>query len=316
MTVSRALRDDPAVSAAERQRIKKLAEKLGYRPDPVVSQLMARLRASRTAGTTPIGWLTIHATKNGWRKFPTNMDIFRGASERAAHLGYRLEEFWLGEPGMTGHRMSDILWHRNIRGIIIPPPPAAGMPIDLAWERFACATCGYLLRQPNLHRACSHQFHAARIAWQNLTCMGRRRIGLAFSEEWDEQLDGLLLAGFLREQRSVRGSLRVPPLVAVTLTKEVFLKWYNQHRPDAVLGFPDACDWLREEGIRVPGECEIALINIEDGDKNSIGVNHHMRELGAAVMDLVIEQLNANQTGVPAVPKVTLVECAWRPSSK
>jgi LacI family transcriptional regulator len=94
------------------------------------------------------------------------------------------------------------------------------------------------------------------------------------------------------------------------------LKWYNQHRPDAVLGFPDACDWLREEGIRVPGECEIALINIEDGDKNSIGVNHHMRELGAAVMDLVIEQLNANQTGVPAVPKVTLVECAWRPSSK
>ncbi|OAM91269.1 hypothetical protein AW736_04165 [Termitidicoccus mucosus] len=309
MTVSRALRDDDSIPANTRERIKKIAEKLGYRPDPMVSQLMARLRVSRTVGTMPIAWLTAHPAENTWRGLPTSGEIYTGARARAEQLGYRLEAFWLRAPGMTGRRMSDILYSRGIRGIVIPPLPAGGGTIDLAWERFACATCGYSLRQPVLHRACSHQFHAARIAWDNFAKLGKRRIGLAFSVAWDRQLDGHLLAGFLREQHDATASRRVPPLVAPALTREVFMRWFRQHRPDAILGAPQARDWLRDAGAAE--KCALALINIEDGDGTFRGVNHHLRELGESAVDLVAVQLSSNQSGIPAVPKVVLVECSW-----
>jgi LacI family transcriptional regulator len=47
-TVSLALRSDPQIPEATRAVIRETAERLGYRPNPVLSQLMAELRASQT----------------------------------------------------------------------------------------------------------------------------------------------------------------------------------------------------------------------------------------------------------------------------
>jgi LacI family transcriptional regulator len=47
MTVSYALRDRPEVSPTERARLRALAEKLGYRPDPLLTHLMQHLRSHR-----------------------------------------------------------------------------------------------------------------------------------------------------------------------------------------------------------------------------------------------------------------------------
>ena len=49
MTVSLALRGNPRISIATRDRIKRLADELGYHPDPELSRLMNHLRTSRTA---------------------------------------------------------------------------------------------------------------------------------------------------------------------------------------------------------------------------------------------------------------------------
>src|ERR1051325_9261392 len=49
MTVSLALRNHPRISAATRERIRQVAERLGYHPDPEVSKLMAYLRRAKPA---------------------------------------------------------------------------------------------------------------------------------------------------------------------------------------------------------------------------------------------------------------------------
>src|SRR5271165_4247185 len=43
-TVSRALRGDPRIGAQMRRRVEDVAEKMGYRPNPLVSALMANRR--------------------------------------------------------------------------------------------------------------------------------------------------------------------------------------------------------------------------------------------------------------------------------
>ena len=84
---------------------------------------------------------------NGWRMSACTRDYFDGASQRAKERGYRLETLWLSEPGMSGQRMSNILWTRGIHGVLLPPQEAL-TSIDLDWDSLSSVTFGYTLLQP------------------------------------------------------------------------------------------------------------------------------------------------------------------------
>ena len=53
-TVSRALRDDPRISAAVREQVRGIAGELGYRPNPLVSALMAHRRRKGGLGAVDV----------------------------------------------------------------------------------------------------------------------------------------------------------------------------------------------------------------------------------------------------------------------
>lgn len=312
MTVSRALRDDPALPRATRTRIKRVAEALGYRPDPQISQFMARIRVSHQVGAETIAWLTTWPEPDGWRKNSASLAFHEGACAHAAELGYRIEEFWLGAPGMTGRRMSDILCARGIRGVLVAPLHEVTASLNLRWEDFAAATCGgYTLTNPPLHRACCHYLHAVKTAFAELGRLGYQRIGVAFGEEINDRLAGEWLAQTLLEQSRLPESHRVPPLVTPRWEQgcERFMEWFRWHRPDAILSFEQVPSWLVNNGVRVPEDCGFALIDIPK--KGVASVDEQRRDVGAAALDLVIEQLNMNRFGPPATPKIVLVECKW-----
>ncbi|EIP98011.1 transcriptional regulator [Opitutaceae bacterium TAV1] len=318
MTVSRALRGEGVVAEATRRRVMETAVRLGYRPDPEVSRLMGRLRASRVAGAETIAWVTAELTREGWRRSPASSAIFAGAGARAQRLGFRLEPFWLCERGMTPARLGGVLRSRGIRGVLVAPMPKSGTRIDagFGWEHFSAAACGFSLVEPRLHRACSQQYQTLGIAWHELSRRGYQRIGFALSAESNERTDGMWLASFLARQHSP-GTLAsacqaVPPLVMNGWEPEKFLGWFREFRPDALIGGGDTAGFLRRNGVRIPDDCAFAHINIIGQPESAAGVDHHMEELGAAAFDLVVEQLHANQRGLPAVPKMVMVECAWR----
>ncbi|MDR1281394.1 MAG: LacI family transcriptional regulator [Opitutaceae bacterium] len=314
MTVSLSLRDDPRIPPATRQRIKRLATQLGYRPDPAVSQFMNRLRHSRFSEPAPVAWLTTHRTKSGWRENAANTAFFDGATRRAKELGFRLDEFWLHETGMNEHRMSDILLARGIRGVLVAPLFEPGKIADLGWERLAAVACGsYSLVNPNLHRACTHHAHAVKMAWEGLTRCGYRRIGLVIADHHNRRTGGQWLASLLLQQHSLPpGSPdRIEPFVAADddYNAAGVLRWYRRARPDVVLSFGPTREWLMEGGVRVPEQCGFARV-----DQMESGVAHvdeHRPAVGAAAFDLVVEQLNNHQFGLPAQPKTVLIECNW-----
>ena len=89
-TVSLALRDHHSLPAATRARIRAVADRLGYRPNPLVSALMSvrrRGRASREGST--LAFLTAYPTRDGWRRSANYQYLFEATSARARELGYR-----------------------------------------------------------------------------------------------------------------------------------------------------------------------------------------------------------------------------------
>src|SRR5437016_2944553 len=93
-TVSRALRDDPRISVAQRAKVKRAAQKLGYRTNPLVAALMSARGARHGSDyRATLACITKYPPE---RKAPFLHDfghLIGGARERAFGLGYKLEEF-------------------------------------------------------------------------------------------------------------------------------------------------------------------------------------------------------------------------------
>lgn len=315
MTVSLALRNHLSLSEETRKQIQATARKLGYRADPVVSDLMTRLRSvTRTQHIETIAVITNQYGKLSWRDFPTYRGYFEGARDRAEQFGYSLEEFRLDEKGLTSRRLSQILWTRGIEGVLIFPH--VGGPgffdLQLDWPRFFSATIAFSLHHPVVHRCCSHHAWVVMEAYRQLAALGYRRPGLAIEGHQDERSGHHWRAGFLCAQdlSGIAGSL--PPLITSDWTFSTFASWFKRYRPDAILGIDQPLvEWIERCGARVPDDVGYANLDLTPNMGAISGMNQLQPEIGAGAIDLVISGLRRHERDLPSHPKTVLVEGVW-----
>ncbi|MGH8021466.1 MAG: LacI family DNA-binding transcriptional regulator, partial [Opitutaceae bacterium] len=150
-TVSRALRNDPHLPAATRERIQRYAQELGYRPNFMVSALMAQVRAhEHVHGTGTIALLNLWQPREAWKRSDSVTRMVQGAQDRARQLGWSLEDFWTREPGMSSERLRTILVARGIAGALVMPFPRPKGELPIDFTPFAAATMGWPLVAPRL----------------------------------------------------------------------------------------------------------------------------------------------------------------------
>ncbi|MFH1498995.1 MAG: LacI family DNA-binding transcriptional regulator, partial [Verrucomicrobiota bacterium] len=311
-TVCRALNMDPRVSLATRKRIKKIATELGYRPDPLLSALARQRRGHLTeSDIKTIAYITNFPTQDEWRQHTFYGPLFRGAQIQATRNGYKLEHFWLGAPGMTPARLGDILFNRGIAAVCIAPTPAVRSHLEFPWERFSCATIGYSLQTPDLHRTAPHHFHGIVTATRRLHELGYRRIGLSFFVGSSRRVDDLWLAGaYLADKNHPELTLKVLLFENDTLAEAA--RWARDERLDIILSDNlDVLRQLRAHDVRIPGDIGYATLNWTPAEPEIAGINQRPGDVGAAATDLIIAQIRRGERGVPRLPRTTLVECDW-----
>jgi DNA-binding LacI/PurR family transcriptional regulator len=313
MTVSRALRNHPSLPESTRRRIQKIADEMGYRPNPMVSTLMAQLRGVRPhGGFATICFVTAYPDPAHWKDLSLNVHAFQGARMRADALGYGVEHFCLTEPGMTDQRANKILHGRGVAGLIIAPLPEPPPQINLAWDWFACAAIGYSMKAPVLHRAVNDQLATVSTACRSLSELGYKRIGLAIQASDDERVNRRWVAGFSAEQFYAPASGRVPILMTSDWQKRTFSKWLHKHRPDAILCLDSSVkNWVEEEGFSVPTEVGVASLHCDGSNIGLSGVAQHYERVGELAVDIVVEQIHKNERGIPKAPKVVMAGGEW-----
>src|SRR5882724_7323098 len=149
-TISLALRDHPSIPEVTRLKVKKIANKLGYQPDPTVAKVMGAIaRHSVSQMTAPLVLLSNWPTPKHWLNEKHGLARFhRGLVGRARELGYRLEEFWIRAPGMTPRRVQQIMESRGTEGIVVLNYPEAPAKLDLDLSAYASVVIGRALVQP------------------------------------------------------------------------------------------------------------------------------------------------------------------------
>ena len=328
-TVSLSLRNSPAIPAATRKRIRGIAEKLGYRPDPALQALIA-YRRNRTPihRQTTIAYLTNWDTRWGWRKAPAHERFHAGATRKADELGYHLEHFWLSEPGISHAQLSRILIHRGISGVLLASHlPSCDHLNDFDWSRFSAVRIDCFPHFPALRHVTNDQRAVIRLVMRRILDAGYQRIGFVMPRWWDAVVDLSWSAGFLAEQARLRASDRIPLLLydndqvtamssrdpsSAAVPVDRFAKWYRRFRPDVVVSYaPFVLPTLSTLGLSVPEDVAYADIFLTNKDGALAGVHQNCEQVGEIAMELLASDLHQNIRGLPVVPTATLVEGAW-----
>lgn len=320
-TVSLALRGSPDISAARRDDIRAIAERLGYRRNAHVSTLMRHIRqGKRHLPRSPtIALLLAHPQSDARKRFVLIEQWFNGMEKRVKERGYRPDFFWYNEPGMTPARLHRIFEARGIRGVaLVLCREFEPNVVELDWDRFAVASQKGSVSGPRIHRVGEDYFANTVTAMTQLWRSGCRRIGLAH-RNWHARSGQFQITAAYHEFLIRRcGSFAEIPALFIPgeadgWTEATFLEWFRRERPDAILTFDwgDIPGWLRMAGLRIPEDVSVAVLNRCPSAPEFSGIDPEPEQLGAALVDLVVEQLENNEYGLPRRPKLDIISGKW-----
>ncbi len=311
-TVSRALRNNPRISAATRDRIQALAREMGYRPDPAMSALIAhRNRSPETREYRKI------AVLNAWgSRLPFYMGTqLAGIRSRAAELGYEVELFPV-TPDTAGHRsLSRVLVSRGIRGVIAGGLPSGFPPLAMTWASFSAVALGYSVQPVALHLVAADHMAAVDIAYRRLRAAGYRRIGFFDRLGSETRNQHLYLSSYLR--CLVVDGIRYddsPPLLFNNIAEVDPVPWLREHRFDAVVAGYHVLliEQLQAAGLRVPEDVAVAAVSLRPEDQGMAGVRDAFPEMGAWAVDLLHGMLLTGKYGLPDQEYSVHVKGRWR----
>ena len=308
-TVSRALSNNPQVSASERKRIVAIAQKLGYRPNPYVSAFTAQVRGYRRSpqGAT-IAFLD--CTQAGQPNF--TRDYREGAAKRARSLGYKEEIFRLSELNGSIDHLNRILQARGISSMLVLPVPDGYDNLgEVRWENLICATIDYTLRKPDMHRASPDYFNAMQLTLQNLEALGRKRIVLCARREDVTDIAPPWLGAYSCWQRLKKTADRMDAYISTKWDKAHFQQWLKRTKPDAIItNSAHFFDWADEAGFSPP-RIAFSALSFYKNRPDIPYIDQNPEQVGAAAIDLIIGQIHRNERGLPSLPKRVLVASSW-----
>lgn len=316
-TVSLALREHPRISPEVRHRIQDLAREMGYRINPLVATLMRSRRSGTTVKHVSLAYVTNYPTRYGWRPpHHDRPDFFPGAESRARELGYKLDHFWLAEPGMTPDRFCDILSARAITGVLIGRLPPGHDSITFDWSRFATVALGYTLKTPGINHVAEDPFSAASLATEQCMAHGYRRIGFVFAQANDSPRTGnRWLGAFARPQLELSPHDRLPPCEFSSDPdfRPRFFRWLRKWKPDCLLvtHAKPIMGWLTEAGYRIPQDFGLATLTQDNSDVGIAGIHHDPAKLGGLATDMLVGMLHRGEIGLPVDPHFVLSSGTW-----
>lgn len=310
-TVSLALRDHPCISADTRVRVKKIAESLGYRPDPALA-LIARHRWGKTKDA-PTQVLAYVMTPEAISQRVPQKKLIEPAQQRARERGYDLQLFNFGDYP-SGDALSRVLFHRGIRGLLLAPFPQTDGPMSLRlqWENFTTVSCMLGWSRPPLHVVEFDWFQAIRRGWAEVLARGYRRIGAAlFSHENPSENDMAALGAVRAEQSRLPRTHKVIPHYEGDLGDPAgFKEWYRKYSPDVILSFNDVpLVWLKSMDIRVPQK--VGFLSFSAEKEGVSGMVRSHSQIATAGVDLLVAKLLEFEQGIPRVQQTLLIEPQW-----
>jgi len=320
MAVSLALRRQPGVSKATSAKIHRIAEELGYVPNPLVASLMRCRGAKRSPDTGHvIGWYGAASSLPRRMRESGAFDRFAahvaGARKACQSRGMKLEVF---DEAVNELPLQRMLTHRGIRGLLLGPKGSINLASPLALPNSVhVVQIGRSRHDPSHDRITTDFFSAACLCIRALRSSGCQRIGFIDKANHLARHERLTMAAYLLErgERDCPAEIIIDPENAKRMSTkqahavhlEAVTRYINKYRPEGVVvGSPYLIEAVQNSGRPVAITCLIR----EGLPKSLSGTESKSYLIGFEAARLLIEKiLGPQDTGIPS--RTIVLEPHW-----
>lgn len=314
MTVSRALGGQGRIAEETRAKIKAIADRLGYRPDPEVAKLMHHLRVrKRRRFQSVIVGLTTRRPEDEERYFRA---LVAGAAEHAAGRGYGFDVVHVSPTGKDWAVVRRALKSRGVEGVLLLPSQA---PIDLSgvleWADYSVVSASASVTGPAAHRVMPHHFANALLLCRNLARSGCRRIGLVMAADHDVR-SGHGFSSAVMWHGANEAAQVIPPLVPEEVGLAELRQWFGRERPDAIITneLSSARECARSLGQKIGGPVRFAVTSLNGEKPDGIsGIDERPGAIGGAAAEMLTGLIERRVRGQPEAANTTLLNGRWVP---
>lgn len=310
MTVSKALRNLPKVSAQTRARILRIASRIGYTPDPELARLMLHLR--RRSQPTYQGLLCAITNRSTDQAHPYVSALIESARRQAESRGYGFSLFQLTDGADRKRRLRRILWARRVQGVLLLPMRE---PIDasdlLPWDEFPVVAVSPTILAPALHRVMPHHFANTLHLCAKLDQRGYRRLGLVIDADQEARVNRAFSGAVVRHNFDGR-RVTVAPFIYQRYDAAALRTWFRRESPDVVIATSEQLcrQYADTLGCRIPGPFAFASTNTS-AQSPIAGIDECPEAVGANGIDLLGSLILHGERGLPAHPASTEVHGKW-----
>jgi DNA-binding LacI/PurR family transcriptional regulator len=301
-TVSLALRNHPRISPATRERIQRIAARLGYRPDPALSMLTTyrhNRAPDRYLGT--VAFVAIAARLPNLTSTEITDNALHAAETYCLRRGFKLEVFPLADTSLRNQRsLTRVLAARNVSGAVIHCQGIEDPHVSLAPLLGDRQMNAVLLSRPPVDPlasvVCEDNFTDALRLFEEIAARGYRRPGLLLSHDTTNSPEGewigaahvaILRHGFEPCPRLISSRAADPSVLDHRLRD-----WIETHRPDVVVG--SYGDWplaaLDRIGCKVPQQVAYVTLDLPRGATKVAGLRKERSRSFVLAAETVIER--------------------------
>lgn len=317
-TVSRALRGDMRISEVLRTQVKKAADKLGYRRDAKLAELMKHLRSSK------------HRTFQGSLAWITNLDpadpdmkamiqqFLPHAEKRAAALGYKLDTFFQVKPE-DAPSLASIFRARSIHGVwssIFWEVNYDDWKWD--WKKFAFIHHGAEPKRRIVDVVDADDRQNIQHLYESLAARGYRRIGVATTHQLESGALFELTAGRTRFAMQKPAHATFEPCLVEALDgsgARQIAKWIKKHDVDCIVSrWRGMTDLLKRIGYNTPQDIGLAYVTVRPGggtQHHASGIDVNAAMIASTAIDTLVSAVEHRRFGLPKLPRQTLVPGKW-----
>jgi LacI family transcriptional regulator len=317
-TVSLALRNDDRLPEKTRVRLRRIAERLGYRPDPMLSALNLYRTARHAApAAATMAFLLNFRDRDELATWHPHRLFLEGARKQAEQMGYRVESFYV-RPSLAGEgpRIERILRARGIVGVIIGAFGDDTIQFQMDWSQFSLVLIESQQLGVPLHMISNNQMMITRKAVRRLHALGYRRIGLAVGKRGEVNLSNAFSAGYHAEVALRPELATLPPILLSGATAAdlapALARWQRAHRFEAIASnWAQVPDALRLGGYRVPQDVAVASLDLNPDHGANAGMAQHHRVVGERAAEQLAILMKTNQRGVIEPHNSTFIDGRW-----
>ncbi len=312
VTVSKALRGVTSISGALRKKVARRAAELGYRPDPMLSALVAYRGQEVRAYQGAMALLLTRTFMEG--RYSRIAQLRAAAEAAAAQLGYRVEIFAIHESTRKDQAVANIMRARGIRGALIDTYPLHFREVRVPLERFATVAFMSDSTVPGVMSVVSNHAHGMRETLTRLAAAGYRKPMAVIHESLAFVQDDWLSAAAYYGKRTFGRPLPVIQYDSRPIDRTLarLAPLFARRGIDALIhcGNEAFIDALRRF-IAIPGNLGFCSLDVQDPSTGCAGIRQNYDEIVAAAVRLLHAALISGDAGIIRRPSSLQIQGEW-----